>query len=61
MASLRLGATDNSYGMERLTDFVARHAQEQVEVQVKLLLTDLSAYYNGKPQDDIALLVARIL
>jgi serine phosphatase RsbU (regulator of sigma subunit) len=47
--------------MERLTDFVARHAQEQVEVQVKLLLTDLSAYYNGKPQDDIALLVARIL
>jgi sigma-B regulation protein RsbU (phosphoserine phosphatase) len=49
------------YGMERLTDFVARHAQKPVETQVKLLLTDVSSYCYGKPQDDIAVLVARIL
>ena len=49
------------YGMERLTDLVARLAQKPVETQVKLLLADVSAYCYGKPQDDIALLVARIL
>ena len=49
------------YGMERLTDFVARHSQNPVEVQVKSLLADVSAYCNGKPQDDIAVLIARIL
>jgi sigma-B regulation protein RsbU (phosphoserine phosphatase) len=49
------------YGMERLTDFVARYAAKPVEAQVRSLLSDVSAYCYGKPQDDIAILVARIL
>jgi phosphoserine phosphatase RsbU/P len=48
------------YGMERLIDFVERHASAPVEMQVKLLMTDVSAYCYGKPQDDIAILAARI-
>jgi serine phosphatase RsbU (regulator of sigma subunit) len=49
------------YGMERLTGLVARLARKPVETQVKLLLSDVSAYCYGKPQDDIAVLIARIL
>ncbi len=49
------------YGMERLTDFVECHWQKPVEDQVRLLLSDVSTYCYGKPQDDIAVLIARIL
>lgn len=46
------------YGMGRLAEFAARYASEPVEEQVQLLLNDVSEYCYGKPQDDIAVLVA---
>ena len=49
------------YGMERFVDQISGHAKEPLRDQVNALLADVMQHCEGKPQDDIAILVARIL
>jgi len=48
------------YGIERLVESAAEHASKAAAEQVRLLMGDVSTYCGGKPQDDIAILVAHV-
>ncbi|MDP9110815.1 MAG: serine/threonine-protein phosphatase [Candidatus Eremiobacteraeota bacterium] len=48
------------YGIDRLVDACALHAREPAAQQVESLMRNVSRYCYNKPQDDIAILVARI-
>lgn len=48
------------YGIDRLVEAAAEHASEAAAQQVQSLMDDVSRYCYAKPQDDVAILVARI-
>lgn len=48
------------FGIDRLVDACAVHADESAAQQVQSLMHNVSRYCHDKPQDDIAILVARI-
>ncbi len=52
---------DEFYGIERLTEMVDRHSLDAVDAHLQALLEDITGYCHGKPHDDIAILVLRIL